>query len=70
MKEYLVPFTLEGKFNLKAKNVADLKVKLDSMMIGDLMATSYDIELKAYPDRSEKIGEFNEKAKIKFIPNK
>lgn len=70
MKEYIVPFKVEGEFRLRAKNIADLKVKMDSMFIGDLMATSENIKLTGYPDKAEMIKEINDKIKVKIIPEK
>ena len=64
IKEYIVPFNVEGQFRLRAKNIADLKKKMDGMMIGDLMSTSENIELKAYPDRAEKVATIKQKNPI------
>lgn len=67
MKEYKVPFKVEGDFILKAKNISDLKKKMDGMYMNDLMATSANISLEAYPDRAEMLREINDKIKIKTI---
>lgn len=67
IKEYTVPFSLEGDFVVRAKNIADLKKKLDGMITTDLMSTAVNIQINAYPDRAEKINEFSNKIKIKKI---
>lgn len=67
IKEYTVPFKLEGDFVVRAKNIADLKKKLDGMDITELLSTAANVQINAYPDRAEKIGEFNNKIKIKTI---
>jgi hypothetical protein len=69
IKEYLVPFKVEGEFRVRAKDISDLKKKMDGMMIGDLMATSENLMLKADPDSAEKVAEIKEKVNIKYIQN-
>lgn len=69
IKEYLVPFKVEGEFRVRAKDISDLKKKMDGMFIGDLMATSENLMLKADPDSAEKVAEIKEKVNIKYIPN-
>ena len=61
IKEYLIPFKVEGEFRIRAKDISDLKKKMDNMLIGDLMETSENIELKAYPDRAKKVAKIKEK---------
>lgn len=67
IKEYAVPFKLEGEFIVRAKNIADLKKKLDGMEISELLSTAVNVQINAYPDRAEKINEFSNKIKIKTI---
>lgn len=69
IKEYAVPFKLEGCFVLRAKNIADLKKKMDAIDTTDLIKTAHDIQINAYPDRAEKLAEFSSKIKIKKLPN-
>lgn len=61
IKEYIVPFKVEGEFRLRAKDISELKIEMDSMMIGDLMATSENIQLTAYPERAELVASIKEK---------
>ncbi len=61
IREYIVPFKVEGEFRLRAKDIADLKKKMDAMFIGDLMNTSENIKLTAYPDKAEKVATIKEK---------
>lgn len=67
IKEYTIPFCLEGDFVVRAKNIADLKKKMDGMITTDLMSTAVNIQINAYPDKAEKINEFSNKVKIKTI---
>lgn len=67
MKEYAVPFTLEGDFVLRAKNVSDLKKKMDGIDLSELISTAANVQLTANPDKAKQIGEYKDKIKVKTI---
>jgi len=65
MNEYIVPFKVDGNFIIKAKDEDDLKLIMDKMLIGELMETSENIQLTAYPERAELIEEIKTTIKKK-----
>lgn len=67
MKEYAVPFKLEGHFIVRSKNISDLKKKMDGMDTNELIKTAANIRITADPDKAEKIAEYSDKIKIKTI---
>ena len=64
VKEYIVPFKVEGEFRVRARDISDLKKKMDAMFIGDLMNTSENVQLTAYHDRAEKVASIKEKDNV------